>query len=340
MVEATIPQRVNEVLATLIDIFRHQQKAEVVELLESAHAHFDEIDYDNWNGGTYTWALRLEVPVRVFAAVEPRLAAVEADISSKLAYFDRQYPNDHLGEITVVPFTAGASPVGQRTAPSDIEVRRLWPDGFLRLFLSHVSKHKVAVSKLKDTLRPFGVAAFVAHEDIEPSLEWQREIEVGLRSMHAVAALITPDFHSSNWTDQEIGWALGRDILVVPVRLGADPYGFAGKFQGVSGILDQPEVLAELLVKTLLNNQKTTGEMRRAMVGAFTKATSPNAATRLCRFLVRSTDLTEDEKDILRQACTDNPEVANAAGVVEALYAVIGAPPAPNTMQKGDEIPF
>ena len=61
---------------------------ELVELLESAHAYFDETDFDRWNGGTYTWALRLEVPVHVFA-VEARLESIEKEIGSKLNYLDR-----------------------------------------------------------------------------------------------------------------------------------------------------------------------------------------------------------------------------------------------------------
>jgi len=58
-------------------------------------------DSDRWNGGTYTWALRLEVPVAIFASVEPRLSNIEKEISEKLVYFSRQYTNDHLGEVTV-----------------------------------------------------------------------------------------------------------------------------------------------------------------------------------------------------------------------------------------------
>ena len=131
--------------------------------------------------------------------------------------------------------------VGQRIAPADTEVRRLWPDKRFRLFLSHVSKHKLAVSKLKDELELFGISAFVAHEAIKPNLEWLREIELALRSRHALLALVTPDFHASVWTDQEIGWAFGRGVLVVPVRLGVDPYGFAGKAQGISGVLEKPK---------------------------------------------------------------------------------------------------
>src|SRR5439155_10900732 len=87
-----------------------------------------------------------------------------------------------------------------------------------RLFLSHVSEHKLLAGKLKDELLLRGISAFVAHEDIAPSLVWQNEIELALRSMHALAALLTPDFHASNWTDQEVGFALGKGILVQCIK--------------------------------------------------------------------------------------------------------------------------
>ena len=340
MREATFPKPVNEVVATLADIFRHQRQTEVVEILESAHAFFDETEYDNWNGGTYTWALRLEVPVGVFASVESRLANIEKEIGAKLAYFDRQYPNDHLGEVTVTPIAPGSPSLGQRMAPSDVEVRRLWLDGRFRLFLSHVSKHKVAVSRLKEALWLCGVDAFVAHEDIEPSLEWQHEIELGLRSMHALAAIITPEFHDSRWTDQEVGWALGRGIPVVPVRLGADPYGLAGKFQGVTGTLERPSLLAEAIVKTLLTNPQTHGEMRRVLIRTFAGTSSCDMAQVLCRLVVGLADITDEERDGLWAACADNAHVAKAAGVADAIYAAIGSPPVSQPHEVHDDIPF
>ncbi|NBV24079.1 MAG: TIR domain-containing protein, partial [Proteobacteria bacterium] len=193
----------SEVTATLAEIFRHQSQSEFLELIENAHARFDEINYDNWNGGTTTWALRLEVPVPLFATVEPRLKTVEEEVLSKLSYLARLHPNDPVGEVTVTPIDPGASALGQRMAPAEIEVRRLWPEGRFRLFLSHLAKHKVEVSKLKDELALYGISSFVAHEAIQPSLEWQREIELALRSMHGLLALITPDFNASFWTDQE-----------------------------------------------------------------------------------------------------------------------------------------
>lgn len=53
MSDAGFPKPVAKVVATLADIFRHQRRSEIVELLESAHAWFDNVEFDNWNGGTY-----------------------------------------------------------------------------------------------------------------------------------------------------------------------------------------------------------------------------------------------------------------------------------------------
>jgi len=149
--------------------------------------------------------------------------------------------NDQLDSVIVTPLTSKSTSLGPKAKPADIEVKHLWTDGFVRLFLSHLSIHKVAVAELKSELEAFGISAFIAHEDIRPSLDWQNEIELALHSMHALAALLTQEFHGNDWTDQEIGVAWGRRVLVLPDRLGIDPYGFIGKVQGLSGSLSGAE---------------------------------------------------------------------------------------------------
>lgn len=345
MSEGDYPRPVAEIVATLLDIFRHQRQSEIAELLESVNASFDSIGYDNWNGGTTTWALRLQAPVPVFASIEPRLAAIEKEILAKLGYLNRVHTNDPVEEVSVAPITPGSALIGQRLAPSEIEVRRLWPDGRFRLFLSHVSKHKAEVSKLKAQLALHGVAAFVAHEDIEPSLAWREETELGLKSMHALAALITPDFHASPWTDQEVGWALGRGVLVVPVLLGANPYGFAGRTQGISGSLERPKALAISIVNTLVSNPQTHGEMRRGIASAFCTARSYEMAQALRKAIETITDFTNEEKAELEKACTDNSNIRDAYSVPEAVLRVIGKPlvaeaaPTPSPPED-DDVPF
>jgi hypothetical protein len=341
MRDATFPRPVSEVVTTLAELFRHQSRREVAELLENAEAYFDQIDYDNWNGGTYTWALRLQVPVHIFASIEPRLSTIESDIGAKLHLLDREYPNDHLGEVTIIPIVEGALRVGQRLAPSEIEVRRLWGEGLFRLFLSHVAAHKDTATALRDALALRGIHAFVAHEDIEPSREWQLEIELALRSMHGMVALITPDFHASKWTDQEMGWALGRGVVVLPLRLGADPYGFIQKTQALAGKIGHPRRLAERIARTLLANQQTHGEMRRAVINTFAMASSGDMARALSVLLLSINDIGEEEKKTVWQACSQNDHVKKASGLCDRIYAAIGMPLSSEpSVLTDDDLPF
>lgn len=342
MTDRDFPKPIGELLATLAQMFRLQNKSEIVELLEVSHAYFDPINYDNWNGGTTTWALRLEIPISIFAPLASRISRIEGEIKANLSYFrfDEIHPNDPISQVSVTPILHGSKTVGARMAPSESEVSRLWREDRFRLFLSHVAKHKILVSNLKEQLRIRGISAFVAHKDIEPSLEWQKEIELGLRSMYALAALITPEFHSSFWTDQEIGWALGRGIPVIPIRLGTDPYGFAGKFQGVSGSLEESATLAASIVSALLINSQTHAEMRRALVNAFVGAGSWEMAKALCACILPINDFTEEEKIALRLACTENEEVAKAYGVPDKIYKTFGKPQAPKALVTTDDLPF
>lgn len=87
---------------------------------------------------------------------------------------------------------------------------------------------------LAEELDRFAFSCFVAHDAIQPSRQWQEVIELALRTCDVLVAYVTPDFASSAWTDQEVGWALGRGSIVIPVRVGADPHGFFGAYQAVS----------------------------------------------------------------------------------------------------------
>lgn len=116
----------------------------------------------------------------------------------------------------------------------DIDLQRIWGhnyDSAYLVFLSHTDLHKVEAEELKTQLEIYGIRSFVAPADIDPTQEWILEIENALSSMNGLIALLTSDFHKSLWTDQEIGHAMGRGIQPISVMLGAEPYGFIGKYQ-------------------------------------------------------------------------------------------------------------
>src|SRR5260370_19981918 len=68
--------------------------------------------------------------------------------------------------------------------------------------------------------------------------------------MDAFVALLTDNFHDSDWTDQEVVYALGRSVPLIAVKLGRDPYGFMAKFQALTCDWNEaPVALVKLLIK-------------------------------------------------------------------------------------------
>ena len=127
------------------------------------------------------------------------------------------------------------------------ELQQLWGEGALRVFISHTAAHKQVAKDIQGCLNNLGIASFVAHEDIEPMKEWEGEIEKALESMDLLLALLTDDFGQSEWTDQEVGVAVGRKVHVIPVHMGKDPYGFVGRYQAIPGGLESTGIANALL---------------------------------------------------------------------------------------------
>jgi hypothetical protein len=97
-----------------------------------------------------------------------------------------------------------------------------WRKGMLRVFLSHLAIDRKFAGALQQCLLEYGISCFVAHNDIEPTAEWVVEIETALATCEAAVALLTPNFHKGNWTDQELGFAMGPRPTCVRYPLWSD----------------------------------------------------------------------------------------------------------------------
>ena len=208
-------------------------------------------------------------------------------------------------------------PVGLVAPENDLI--NIWHPEYLRVFLSHKASHKILASELKTATELYGVSCFVAHEDIEPTREWQREIEKALFSMEALVALITPDFADSNWTDQELGVAIGRRVPIIPVRLGKDPYGFVGKYQGLQGLNRDPASLGRALYDLLLANPTLISRLTESLVARFEKSLSFAHANTLMRLLAGIKSAPPHLIERIEKAPAQNDQVAGAYTVREEL---------------------
>ena len=193
-------------------------------------------------------------------------------------------------------------------AVSATAIARIWQGDGYRLFLSHKSEDKAEVGVLKKQFGKYGISAFVAHADIEPTLAWRNEIERALRSMDGFAALMTKNFHDSNWTDQEIGFALGRGVMVIAVNLGRNPYGFIGDMQALKTTWAKA---ARQITKLLLRHDE---KMFEPYLQAIRDCASYDDANELAELLPALDGLEDDEVQALVDAYNSNGQVHDSYG--------------------------
>lgn len=221
-----------------------------------------------------------------------------------------------------------------------------WEPFHFKLFLSHISSFKKTTSQLQAALRTYGVSAFVAHVDIEPTKEWQHEIEASLYSMDALAAILMPGFKDSNWTDQEVGIAIGRGVLIVPIMRGQTPYGFISKYQGLYAEGKTVAEVAGNIFRILATSSKTRARMLSCLVETTVRAASEEEAIQKLKHVASIGQIPPPYLEQLRDSATSSVALS-AAGPLKALNDLLARhklkPMADNQSAEkfaDDDIPF
>lgn len=313
--EHNLPANIERYLAALSRLYARDGKRALQEVVVNAQVRVaEEWTYDNWNGGTYGHALYLTLPESLFLTASRDREETQTSITRDLNSL-HNFQNEYIAEVFLEMEIAedrdwrqesGLLITNAKTVLPD-QTKRIWGTEGFRLFLSHKTEVKRETAVLKESLKLFGVSAFVAHEDIHPTRAWQDEIESALHSMDAFVAIMTEAFHDSLWTDQEVGFALARGVPVIALRIGKDPYGFLGKFQALS--TDWSEA-PEGIVKLLINRDR----MFSAYLQALRDCTGWNEGNILSRVLPAIDKLTEQQIDELVAVCNDNSEIRYSFG--------------------------
>ena len=317
-------------LATLCELATQEGNSLETAILTEGTASLEEPEYDNWDGGTYYYTLTLTVPVSLFARLGNQTSSLEHTIINRVNQLQRG-PDKH--RITAVVIQPGmVRPKGNNSELSRVIDRRshgvlpeFWTPGQFRLFLSHVTSFKQRTAALRQCLARFHISAFVAHDTIEAGELWQREIEAALRSMDAMAAILTPEFPTSHWTDQEVGWALGAGIYVLPIRRGLDPYGFIGEVQAIQGMGKTVSAVADEVFLALLKQKATRLRMLEALVAGLERADSPPDARMSVLLIERAGRFPAALAQRLEAEITSNRNVGGTKGLRERIQRVARA---------------
>lgn len=225
---------------------------------------------------------------------------------------------------------------------------KFWKPGYFRLFISHISKHKDKAANLQRALLKYGISGFVAHEDIEPTKEWLVEIEKALLSMNALAAILTPGFRDSAWTDQEVGFAVGRDVLIIPIRHGLDPYGFIARYQGMQAGNRTVGEVARATHQILASNKKTKGLYANSIVRLTLEASTPEQAGKWIKILEAMDGVPVPALEYLQANTGESEIVGGETSLVDRINAVLRSAGVSEVTEKesspmhfdDDEIPF
>lgn len=216
----------------------------------------------------------------------------------------------HVGHRVGKPIASGIEP-------------SFWRSGMLRLFISHLATQRTFAGELQESLFGYGISAFVAHNDIEPTSEWQTQIELGLATCDALVALLHDKFHASHWTDQEIGFAMGRGVPTFAVRLGETPYGFIGRFQAFNGNNKKPHDLARELFDCFRKNKQTEKQMAEAVVSLFEVSGSFAEAKERMGYLEEIENWDSSFASRITSAVSANSQIEGSWGVPERVQNLV-----------------
>jgi len=276
-----LPQEIERHVASLSRVYNLKNQKVLQQLLVNAETTLEEYSYDNWDGGQYGFLLHLQVPDTVYSEIIEEKEEYEKEIENSLNKLIKT-PGESIDRVSIemrlIENDNWRQASGLLIQPSkhisNHVLERIWKPSYLRVFLSHKAEYKSQATDLKSQLEKYGISSFVAHTDIQPTKEWVQEIEYALLSMDVLVALMTEDFNDSDWTDQEVGVAVGRHTLIIPVNILKDPYGFIGKYQALSGIWSDIPKMASEIFGIIVNHPATEEKIKKSVIHAFKNASS------------------------------------------------------------------
>lgn len=177
----------------------------------------------------------------------------------------------------------------------------------VRAFLSYSHEDRGIAGGIKRNVESFGFRVFMAHEDIEPSAEWEGTILEKLKETDIFLALLTADYRESKWTDQESGAAVLRDIPIIPLKIDIDPYGFLGRYQALKLDIGSVTAIGEKIVEIVGNHDHLRDKLRESLIEGFKKSYNFDQATLKSEFLLDYGPYDKRQLErIMRAACEDN----------------------------------
>lgn len=101
-------------------------------------------------------------------------------------------------------------------------------------FLSYHTNDKEIALKIKEKLGELGIQVFLAPDDIDGGDKFLTVMYEKIKTCQIFFVLLSKDFTTSQYSDQEVGIALGREKPIIPICIDETiPYGFLREYHCV-----------------------------------------------------------------------------------------------------------
>jgi hypothetical protein len=93
-------------------------------------------------------------------------------------------------------------------------------DDAFPVFVSHSAKDRVYIEIIRGALRGTGARPYVAEEDVTPGAQISEKIRRKIEDCDLFLLLVTQNSLVSSFVNQEVGYALGLEKLLLPIVVG------------------------------------------------------------------------------------------------------------------------
>ncbi|MEM4252532.1 MAG: toll/interleukin-1 receptor domain-containing protein [Candidatus Nitrosotenuis sp.] len=182
----------------------------------------------------------------------------------------------------------------------------------LEVFISHADENKGLAKEIADNIRKYeGINVFVAHEDLDPGIDWKKELTEKIIQCDVFIILLTDKFHHAEWTEQEVGIAHAFKKRMIPIRFDNTPTtGFMTDFQAtrISYPLQEHEIknLVDVIIAYSDEGQRHINDLIEQLrfAGSFIDANTCS------RILFNTTNkFTQEQINKIAQAYLQNDQI-------------------------------
>ena len=190
-------------------------------------------------------------------------------------------------------------------------------------FISYASDIRRTAGRIKEYLDQFGFNCFLAHEDILPQTVWPDAILRALKRCNLFLPLLTPGFIESFFCQQEIGFAYGRGVEILPVMINKAPMGMIADMQAVRFNKNEFESSCWKIVKHVAKKESLAESVVDALVTWFGESHSYDIAAERAKRILNEFDFAPHQVRDIRRHIKRNSQIHETKEARDSIFKFI-----------------